>query len=82
MGSPIAPVLANLFMAHYEKECLSNYNGVSPSYYTRYADDIFLAFNSHDEAKRFFSCLNSRHPNVKFTTETGQPSYSLFGCPY
>ena len=32
MGSPLAPVLANLFMGHYEKECLSNYDGVSPSY--------------------------------------------------
>ena len=70
MGSPLAPVLANLFMGHYEKECLSNYNGVSPSYYTRYVDDIFLVFNLHDEAKRFYSYLNSRHPNVKFTMET------------
>ena len=69
MGSPLAPVLANLFMGHYEKECLSNYDGVLPSYYTRYVDDIFSVFNSHDEAKRFFSYLNSRHPNVKFTME-------------
>ena len=57
MGSPLAPVLANLFMGHYEKECLSNYDGVSPSYYTRYVDDIFSVFNSHDEAKRFFFIL-------------------------
>ena len=70
MGSPLAPVLANLFMGHYEKDWLSNYDGVSPSYYTRYVDDIFSVFNSHDEAKRFFSYLNSRHPNVKFTMET------------
>ena len=33
MGSPLAPVLANLFMGHYEKDWLSNYDGVSPSYY-------------------------------------------------
>ena len=39
MGSPLAPVLANLFMGHYEKECLSNYDGVLPSYYTRYVDE-------------------------------------------
>ena len=57
MGSPLAPVLANLFMGHYEKECLSNYDGVSPSYYTRYPDDIFSVFNLHDEAKRFFLIL-------------------------
>ena len=57
-------------MGHYEREWLSNYDGVSPSYYTRYVDDIFLAFNSHDGAKQFFSYLSSRHTNVKFTMET------------
>ena len=41
MGSPLAPVPANLFMGHYKKGWLSNYNGVSPFYYTRYVDDIF-----------------------------------------
>ena len=34
MGSPLAPASTNLFMGHYEKEWLSNYDGVSPSYYT------------------------------------------------
>ena len=70
MGSPLAPVLANLFMDHYEKEWLSNYDWVSPCYHTRYVDDIFSVFNSYDEAKRFASYLNSRHPNIKFTMET------------
>ena len=81
--SPLAPVLANPFMDHYEKEWLSNYDGVSLSYYTRYVDDIFPVFNSHDEAKRFFSYLNSRHPNVKFTIETVvNKVVPFFGCPY
>ena len=60
VGLPLAPVLANLFTAHYEKEWLINYDGVSRSCYTRYADDVFSGFNSHDEPKRFFSHLNSR----------------------
>ena len=70
MGSLLTPVLANLFMGHYEKEWLSNYDGVLPSNYTRYVDDIFSVFNSHDEAKQFFYYLNSKHPNVKLTVET------------
>ena len=70
MGSPLAPVLPNLFMGHYEKEWLSNYDGVSSCYYTRSVDNIFSVFNLHDEAKQFFSYLNSRHPNIKFTVET------------
>ena len=72
MGSPLAPVLANLLMGHYEKEWLSNYDGISPSYYIGdfiIVDYIFSVFNSHDEAKRYFSYLNSRNPNVKFTIE-------------
>ena len=36
MGSPLAPILTNLFMSHYEKEWLSNYDGVLPSHYTGY----------------------------------------------
>ena len=43
MGSPLARVLANLFIGHYEKEQLSNYDAVSP-YYTRYVDNIFFGF--------------------------------------
>ena len=68
MGSPLAPVLANLFMGHYEKEWLSNYNGILPSYYyqdyTRYVDDIFSVSNSHDEAKWFFSILVQDHLKI------------------
>ena len=78
MGSPLAPVLANLFMGHYEKEWLSNYEGILPSYYTRYFDDIFSVFNSQDEAKRFFSYVNSRHFNVKFIMETEIHKIILF----
>ena len=70
MGSPLTPVLANPFMGHHKKEYLSNYNGVLPSFYARYVDDIFLVFNLHDEEKRFFYYLNLKHPNVKFTVET------------
>ena len=78
MGSPLAPVLANIFMGHYEKEWLSNYDGISLSYYTRYFDDIFLVFNSQDETKQFFSYVNSRHPSIKFTMETEINKVILF----
>ena len=65
MGSPLVPGLRFIFL--WVQEFLSNYDGVSPSYYTQYVD-IFLVFNSHDQAKQFFS---SRHPSVKVTMETG-----------
>ena len=31
---------------------------------------FFLVLNMSNEAKRFFSYLNSRQPNIKFTMET------------
>ena len=70
MGSPLAPVLANLFMGHNEKLWTENFQGTTPSYYRRYADDIFSVFNNSFEAKEFFNYINTRHPNIKFTKET------------
>ena len=70
MGSPLAPVLANLFMGHNEKLWLENIQGTPPSYYRRYVDDIFSVFNNSFEAKEFFNYINTRHPNIKFTMET------------
>ena len=64
MGSPLVQGFKFIFL--WVQEFLSNYDGVPPSYYTQYVD-IFLVFNSHDEAKQFFP---SRHPNVKVTMET------------
>ena len=45
MGSPLAPVLANLFMGHHEKRWLENYNS-GIEFYRRYVDDIFALFNT------------------------------------
>ena len=41
MGSPLAPVLANLFMGHHEKLSLENFQGSEILFYRRYVDDTF-----------------------------------------
>ena len=69
MGSPLAPVLANLFMGHHERQWLAMYTGIEPSYYRRYVDDTFCVFNNENEANKFFDYLNTRHANIKFTME-------------
>ena len=38
MGSPLAPVLANLLMGHHEKIWLENYKGPEVIFYRRYVD--------------------------------------------
>ena len=70
MVSPLAPVLATLFMGHNEKLWLENVEGTPTSYYRRYVDDIFSVFNNSFEAKELFNYITTRHPNIKFTMET------------
>ena len=69
MGSPLGPVLANLFMGHHEKIWLENYNSGTVHFYRRYVDDIFAVFDNKSDADSFFHYLNLQHPNIKFTQE-------------
>lgn len=67
-GSPLALVLANLFMGHHEKHWLENYN-LGIEFYHRYVDDTFALFNTKQDALSFFSYINIQHPNIKFSME-------------
>ena len=69
MGSPLAPILANLFMGHHEKSWLENYKDSKILIYRRYVDDIFCLFDNKHDAMLFFDYINSQHPNIKFTHE-------------
>ena len=69
MGSPLAPVLANLFLGHHENIWLNKYQGPSRQFYRRYVDDTFCLFNNEQDALVFFDFLNSQHPNIKLTME-------------
>ena len=69
MGSPLAPVLANLFMGHHEKLWLENFQGSKILFYRRYVDDTFCLFHSEHDLIIFFDYINSRHPNIRFTME-------------
>ena len=69
MGSPFAPVLANLFMGYHEHNWISNFHGEKPLVYKRYVDDVFCLFNNENDANEFLDYLNKQHPNIKFTAE-------------
>ena len=69
MGSPLAPVLANIFMGYYEKIWIENYKGNKVEFYKRYVDDIFCLFQNENDALEFFDYINNRHPNISFTYE-------------
>ena len=45
MGSLLAPVFANVFMAFYESKWLNEYNLNKAKFYLSYVDDILAAFD-------------------------------------
>ena len=67
MGSPVAPVLTNLFMSHHERTWLSNYKKSTALFYRRYVDDIFCMFCNEHDALLFIDFLKQQHHNIKFT---------------
>ena len=69
MGSPLAPVLANIFMAFYECKWLNEYNLNKPKFYLRYVYDILAAFEKEQDSLNFLNFLNNKDPNIKFTLE-------------
>ena len=69
MGSPLAPVLANIFMGFYESKWLNEYNLNKPKFYVRYVDDILAAFEKRLNSLSFLNFLNNKHPNIRFTLE-------------
>ena len=69
MGSPLAPVLANIFMGLCESKWLNEYNFNKSKFYLRYADDILATFEKDQHSLIFLNFLNNKHPNIKFTIE-------------
>ena len=69
MGSPLTPVLANIFMGFLESKWLNEYNLNKPKFYLRYVDDILAVFENEQDSLSFLNFLNIRHPNIKFIIE-------------
>ena len=58
MGSPLAPVLANIFMGFHESKWLIEYNLNKPKFYLKYADDILAPFDKEQDSLNFLNFLN------------------------
>ena len=72
MGSPLGPVLANIFMCDLEEKWIINSPRFHPTLWYRYVDDTFSMSDSKDTAKEFLKYLNGRHNSIKFTIEFEQ----------
>ena len=69
MGSPLAPVLANIFMGFHASKWRNEYSLNKPKIYLRCVDDILAAFDNEQDSLNFLFFFNNRHPNIKFTNE-------------
>ena len=67
MGSPVSPIVANLFMEDYEGKALEAYQD-PPKYWGRYVDDA-LAVIKTAHIEPFTQHLNAQHTSIQWTSE-------------
>ena len=78
IGSSLTSVLANLFMGFDEQYWIEQAANVKPIFYKKYMDDIFAVFEFESDADAFYSYLNTRHENIKFTFENKKDNKLAF----
>ena len=70
MGSPLGPILANIFLSHHEENWLNKCPmKFKPRFYRRNVDDIFVLFESSESADSFRQYMSFKYQNVNCTVE-------------
>ena len=69
MGSPLGPLLADIFMSKIERGNLQSSISNFASY-NRYVDDIVCFMPKDSSLSSILNTFNGAHPNIKFTIET------------
>ena len=70
MGSPLAPILANIYIKLIEEKTVCSKNfPYKFEYYYRYVDDIFVIANKSVNTNNVLEYFNSIDSNIKFTLE-------------
>ena len=76
VGSPLAPLLADLCM----NWIINEIKQIRPqrTLFYRYVEDCFALFSSQKEILKFYQQLNMIHPNVQFTYKASDNHQMLF----
>ena len=67
MGSPLGPILANIFVGSHERCLFDRFPNLFT--YLQHVDDTFVSFKSRGDAFKFFDTLNQLHSSLSFTME-------------
>ena len=67
MGSPVSPIVCNLYMESFEQRALATAKN-PPDVWRRYVDDTYTVLKK-TQAQEFSDHLNSVDPDIKWTTE-------------
>jgi hypothetical protein len=78
MGSPLYPIVANLFMENFEKKSLDSFP-LKPLRWKIFVDDTNVLWpHGKDELEKFFQNLNDISKDIKFTIELEENGNILF----
>ena len=75
MGSPISPIVANLFMEDFETKAINTVQ-YPPRISRKYIDDTFVVIDSAKKDK-FLEHINSIDPHIQFTTKDAKADGSI-----
>nr|XP_054773554.1 uncharacterized protein LOC129281659 [Lytechinus pictus] len=78
MGSPLSPIVANLYMEEFESTAIRS-SPLLPKIWLRYVDDTFVVWqHGRHSLEDFLVHLNSQHPRITFTMEKEKNNSILF----
>ena len=77
MGSPVSPIVVNLYMEDFEQKALATYTGIPPSHWFRYVDDTWVK-TKKNQLVAFFDHINKVNKFIKFTQESIQDGKLAF----
>ena len=75
MGSPISPIVANLYMGDLETKAIQSAQN-PPSFWRRFVDDTLTIMKS-SQVESFLHHLNSIDHHIQFTKEDSRPDGSM-----
>lgn len=77
MGSPVSPIVANLYVEEEECKALNSFKGTAPNHWLRYVNDTWVKIKTQ-EVRAFTEHINSVDINMKFTREDVKDSHLPF----